>query len=49
MMYDGDESPIPENPFEMDIGAEAIEANLEKTNFNFKENLMATTGVQFAE
>jgi hypothetical protein len=43
---DGDDSPIPENPFE---NKEKINGKLEQTNFNFKENFIATTGVQFSE
>ena len=45
MNMDGDESPIPENPFEnkQKVG------KLEHTNFNFKENFTATTGVMFSE
>ena len=41
----GDESPIPEDPFEnkQKIG------KMTNTDFNFKENFTATTGVMFSE
>ena len=45
MNLEGDESPIPEDPFENkdELG------KMEQTNFNFKENFIATTGVAFSE
>ena len=42
---EGDESPIPADPFE---NKEKL-GKLEHTDFNFKENFIATTGVMFSE
>jgi hypothetical protein len=42
---EGDDSPIPADPFE---NKEKL-GKLEHTNFNFKENFIAATGVMFSE
>lgn len=45
MNLDGDDSPIPANPFENKQKLDKLKG----VNFNFKDNFLATTGVSFSE